>query len=262
MRRYLLLLYIQVRASLLLALQYRLEFVVEAFTSLFWTSTTIVPLFVVYGRRPSVGGWTFGESLLVLGFFLLLKSLIEGAVNPSLLKVVEQIRKGTLDFVLLKPADAQFLVSTSKFDPSAIAGVLGAAGLFAWAFHELGRLPNPVAMTSSALLLASAVALLYSIWIFVVSAAFYVVRVDNLAYLFTSVFDAARWPVSVFKGALGVFFTYVIPLGLMTTWPASALLGKLEPTRVLVALGVTLVFAFVARRTWMSALGRYTSASS
>jgi len=30
--------------------------------------------------------------------------------------VVEHIRKGTLDFLLLKPIDAQFLVSTSRFE--------------------------------------------------------------------------------------------------------------------------------------------------
>jgi ABC-2 type transport system permease protein len=29
--------------------------------------------------------------------------------------VMDHIRKGTLDFVLLKPADAQFLVSTARF---------------------------------------------------------------------------------------------------------------------------------------------------
>ncbi len=52
------------------------------------------------------------------------------------------------------------------------------------------------------------------------SAAFYVVKVDNLTYLFESIFDAARWPASVFRGVLRVVFTFVIPLALMTTYPA------------------------------------------
>lgn len=262
MLRYLGLFAIQLRASLLLAMQYRLEFLVEGFTALFWSATTFVPLFVVYAKRDRVGGWSFGESLVVLGFFLLLKSVIEGAVNPSLLRVVEQIRQGTLDFVLLKPADAQFLVSTAKFDPSAVAGVFGAGGLFVWAFRLLHRWPDPAGALVACGLLVSSVVLLYSIWIFVVSAAFYVVRVDNLAYLFTSVFDAARWPVSVFKGGLGVFFTFVIPLGIMTTYPATALLGRMDATHALAALGLAAGFAAVARVTWRGALARYTSASS
>lgn len=262
MDRYLRLLTIQLRASLLVSLQYRLEFFVESASSLFWSATTFVPLFVVYDRRELVGGWSFGESLLVLGFFMLLKSLIEGAVNPSLLKVTEMIRKGTLDFVLLKPADAQFLVSTTKFDPSAISGLVGSAALFGWGFRTLGHGPSMTGVLLSLLLLASAVALLYSLWILVIGAAFHVVKVDNLAYLFTSIFDAARWPVSVFKGALGFFFTFVIPLGLMTTWPASALLGRLELPMALAGLGLSLGLSFGARRIWLSALAQYTSASS
>ena len=79
--------------------------------------------------------------------------------------------------------------------------------------------------------LALAVLILYSIWILVVSAAFWVVRVDNLSYLFGSLFDVGRWPISVFKGALRIVFTFVIPLALMTTYPALALLGRLDARR-------------------------------
>ncbi len=262
MRRYLSLFWIQLRASLLLALQYRAQFLIEGLSSLFWSLLSLVPILTVYSRREAIGGWPLGESLVVLAFFLLLKNLIEGAVNPSLLRVVEQIRQGTLDFVLLKPAEAQFLVSTAKFDPSAALGLVSAFVMFGVAFVKLGHGPGLRGLMLALVLLAAAVALVYSIWIIVISAAFYVVRVDNLAYLFTSVFDAARWPVTVFKGALGLFFTFVIPLGLMTTYPAVALLGRLDGGMALGALGFTLAFAYVARRIWRHALSRYTSASS
>ena len=262
MLRYLRLLGIHLRASLLVAMQYRVEFVVQGFTALFWSAATFVPLFIVYRQRASVAGWTFGEALVVLAFFLLLKSVLEGAVNPSLLQVVEHIRQGTLDFVLLKPADAQFLVSTAKFDPSALAGTFGSFGLFTWAFVELGRAPSPQGSAIALLLLAAEVALLYSIWILVVSSAFYVVRVDNLSYLFTSVFDAARWPSSVFRGALHVVFTFVVPLALMTTYPAEALLGRFTWRDAAVSMAGALLFAAIARLAWRGALAKYTSASS
>ena len=67
------------------------------------------------------------------------------------------------------------------------------------------------------LLAVLAIAVLYSLWILIVSLAFYVVKVDNLTYLFTSIFDAARWPATVFRGVLHLVFTFVIPLALMTT---------------------------------------------
>jgi ABC-type uncharacterized transport system permease subunit len=47
-----------------------------------------------------------------------------------------------------------------------------------------------------------------------------VVKVDNLTYLFSSIYDAARWPASVFRGAVAFLLTFVIPLAVMTTYPA------------------------------------------
>lgn len=262
MLRYLRLLWVQLRASMLLSVQYRVEFAFEALTILFWSSATFVPLFVVFDHSPAIEGWTLSQSLLVLGFFMLIKSLYEGAVNPSLIQVVEHIRKGSLDFVLLKPADAQFLVSTAKFEPSSFVGVVGALLLLAYGWGPSGAQWSLSAVLSLVLLLTASVVLLYSFWILVVCAAFYVVRVDNLGYLLGSVLDFGRWPASIWRGALQVVFTFIIPLALMTTWPAEALLGRLELSTAAAALLGASVFGFLSRRLWMGALGRYTSASS
>lgn len=262
MLRYLKLLAIQMRASALLTVQYRVEFLFEALTILFWSSATFVPLFVVFDHSDAVEGWTLPQSLLVLSFFLLLKSLYEGAVNPSLIQVVEHIRKGSLDFVLLKPADAQFLVSTAKFEPSAFVGAVAALVLLGYAWGPSGAQLTVSGAVSLAFLLISSVVLLYSFWILVVSAAFYVVRIDNLGYLLGSVLDFGRWPASIWRGALQIIFTFIIPLALMTTWPAEAVLGRLGVGQAATALAGAVVFALVARKLWVGALGRYTSASS
>ncbi|MCM2333258.1 MAG: ABC-2 family transporter protein [Anaeromyxobacteraceae bacterium] len=262
MRRHLRLLAVQLRASAALALQYRLEFLGQGALALLWTAWSLVPLLVVYDGRPGLAGWTFEEALVVIGWFTLMKGVLEGAVNPSLASVVEHIRKGTLDFVLLKPADAQFLVSTARFMPWRVVDVLAGLAIFAAAFARMGRSPSAGAVAAALLLLGCATLVLYSLWILVISAAFYVVKVDNLSYLFSSIYDAARWPVSVFRGALRLVFTFVIPLALMTTYPALALLGKLDAAVGLQALLGALAFAAVARLTWRRAIGAYTSASS
>jgi ABC-2 type transport system permease protein len=261
-RRYLRLLGIQVRTSAALAMQYRLDFFLKGLMALFWLGVTLVPLLVVFSKRQSVAGWTWPEALVVLGWFSLLKAVLEGGVTPSLTAVVEGVRTGSLDFVLLKPADAQFLVSTARFEPWRLVDLVGALGLLAFAFTRLGRWPRPGDLAVALLLLVVAVLLLYSIWILVVSASFWVVRVDNLSYLFGSVFDAARWPIHVFRGVLRVVFTVIFPLALLTTYPAMALLGKLTmPTAGLVLAG-GITFAGVARLVWKKAIRYYTSASS
>jgi ABC-2 type transport system permease protein len=176
--------------------------------------------------------------------------------------VVEHIRKGTLDFVLLKPADAQFLVSTARFSPWRATAIVNALVVFAIAFHRLGRPPSLGGVALALVMLVVAVAVLYALWILTVSAAFYVVRVDNLTFLFGSIFDFARWPASVFRGAVAFVFTFVIPLALMTTYPAEAMLGRLEPRKLALSLVAAVVVSWIARRVWLRSIARYTSASS
>jgi ABC-2 type transport system permease protein len=248
--------------SALQAAQYRWDFLVDAVISVFWAGTAVAPLFVVYGdaARPGIPGWSFGETLVVTGWFVLLQGVLEGAINPGLQAVIDHIRKGTLDFVLLKPADAQFLVSTSRFHVWRVFALVNAGLIFTFAFSRLERLPTLLGVGTSLVLLVMAVLLLYSLWILIVSAAFFVVKVDNLTYLFSSIFDAARWPTAVFRGGLRWFFTFVIPLAVMTTYPAEALLGRFELQTLAGAVLGALSFAGLARLAWKRSLGHYTSA--
>ncbi|MCC6334574.1 MAG: ABC-2 family transporter protein [Myxococcales bacterium] len=262
MTRYLRLLGLQLRTSGLLAAQYRWDFLIDGVISVFWAATAVVPLFVVYGEatRPGIPGWNFGEALVVTGWFILLQGILDGAINPGLQAVVEHIRKGTLDFVLLKPADAQFLVSTARFHVWRVFSLLNAGVILGLAFHRVGRPPSLLGVAMALVLLVAATLLLYSLWILIVSAAFFVVKVDNLTYLFSSIFDAARWPSAVFRGALRFVFTFVIPLAVMTTFPAEALLGRLEPQTLAGAVLGACAFAGLARLVWLKSIGHYTSA--
>ena len=108
--------------------------------------------------------------------------------------------------------------------------------------------------------MVAAVVVLYALWMLTVSAAFYVVRIDNLSQLFGAVFDAARWPVDVFRGVVRFLFTFVMPLALMTTYPADALLGRLPPLTLLGALAGAFVSFVVARSVWKASIAKYTSA--
>ncbi len=260
--RYARLLGAQLRVAALTSLQYRADFYADAAMSVFWLGVNLVPLLIVYDKRPTLAGWTFPAALLVIGWFTVLKGVLDGAVNPCLTAIVEHIRKGTLDFILIKPADAQFLISTAKLSPWKAVDVLGGVGVMGFAFFRLHRWPTFAEVGAALLLLAAAVGLLYSLWILAVSVAFWVVKLDNLAFLFGSIFDAARWPITVFRGVWRFLFTFVVPLAILTTYPAMALLGTLTLRTGASAILGAAAFFVLARLVWSEAIGHYTSASS
>jgi ABC-2 type transport system permease protein len=254
------LLKIQLKAAVLLSLQYRVDFFIQAFMAFFWSAIALVPLLVLFSMRSGVAGWTAHEALIVVGLFMALKGVLVGVIQPSLSNVVEHIRKGTLDFLLLKPVDAQFLLSTSKLDLARVVDVLAGLSLSAWALLQTRANPDLTDLALAWLVLGCALAILYALWIMVVSLAFYVVKIDNLSYLIVSTFDAARWPASVFRGALAFVFTYVIPLALMTTYPALALLGRIRLVEVTTAVVVALAFLVLSRAVWLRSVRAYTGA--
>ena len=256
------LLAVQLRTSLTTAMQYRADFLVQGAMSLYWLGWNLVPLLVLFDHRASVAGWSFEAALVVMANFVILRGILEGAINPSLGAVVEQIRSGAFDYTLLRPADAQFLVSTARFAPWRALDVLGGLALLVYALVRLGHVPDLGQLAAGLVLLGAGLVLMYALWLIVVAAAFWVVRLDNLAFLLSSVFDAARWPAAVFRGTWRVIFTFVLPLAVMTTMPAEALLGRLDLTTGLAAIAGAAVAAAIARAIWRLALRNYTSASS
>src|SRR5688500_20247396 len=117
MRRYLRLLRTQMRTSLIGAMQYRADFLLEGLMSIYWLGWNLLPLLVLYDDRATVAGWDRPSAVVVIAWFVILRAVLEGAVNPSLVDVVERLRSGSFDYVLLQPADAQYLVSTARFVP-------------------------------------------------------------------------------------------------------------------------------------------------
>lgn len=248
------------RTALITALQYRASFWGEAGMALAWTAWTTVPLFVVFDQSAEVAGWTRQESLLVMGFFIVMDGVLSAFVEPNLRAVVEHVRRGTLDFLLLKPMDAQLLVSLHRTAPTKIPHALAGLALVIWAAMPLQ--PGAGAWLASAALMLAGLAILHAIWTLVVCTSFWFVRVDNLSFLLRAVLDAGRWPMGFYRGGVRFVLTFVLPVGLMTTWPALALRGTLEPSAIALSLALAVAFVGVARLGWVSALRHYSSASS
>src|SRR5690606_30537268 len=69
---------------------------------------------VIFEHTDTLNGWTPGELLAVVGVYFLIGGLITSLIQPSLTRFMQDVREGTLDFTLIKPADSQLLVSVKQ----------------------------------------------------------------------------------------------------------------------------------------------------
>ncbi len=249
------------RAALATTAAYRASFLVELVVSAGGSLGVVLPIVFVFGHTDSVAGWSRDEAVLVTACFLVLQGLVGAFVEPNLGAVVDGIRTGQLDYVLLKPADAQLVASLQRFAPVRLWDVLAGLVVGAWALARLPA-PSPTQALAAALMALAGCAAVYGLWILVVCTSFWFVRVDNLRYLLSAVMDAGRWPVGVYRGAARFLLTVLVPVALVTSWPPMALLGRLEPASAAQALLVGGGMLVLSRLSWKAALARYTSASS
>jgi len=262
MTRYLRLFALQFRISAASAMAYRANFLVEGVMSLMWMGLTLLPLIVVFDEGGDLAGWDRPSALIVMAYFIGVHAVLEGMITPSLVDLVEKIRSGSFDYVLLKPADAQAMISASRYEPWKVFDLLGAIGLLIYALIQRGSAPSTAQLAIGIVLFGSAVLAAYALWIVCAAASFWVVRLDNLMYLLGALFDVARWPVQAFRGVWRFVFTFLIPVAVMTTFPAMALLGRLDAGRTLATVGGSAALFVLSRLVWRTAIRSYTSASS
>ena len=260
--RYLRLFFLFLKASVLVELEYRANFVARALVALFWVGVTLVSVSVFYAHTDAVGGWSYDQALVIIGLFTWMGGFIQAFLQPNAQKIIEMVRQGTFDFVLTKPVDSQFLASLRHPQAFNVIDMASGTAIILLAFSRLGYTPDLLAAAQFALMLAAAMLIVYSIWMVIATLSFWLVRVDNMAELFNSVYDTGRFPVTTFQGVIRFALTFVVPIAFVTTFPAQAVLGLLDPPVLLLAAAMGLgMFSFSAL-FWRYAIRNYSSASS
>ena len=260
--RYLKLLVMFARTSLLTELEYRANFIGQIFLGLLWAFITLISVSVFFSHTQTLGGWTYPQALIVVGLFAIINSMIECFLEPNIKRLIEMVRQGTLDFVLIKPVDSQFMATLRYSRLNGLGDFSAGVLMILYAFAQLAYRPSLLNLVHFGFVLIMGFIVVYSIWVLIATTSFWLVKVNNLTELFRSVYDTARFPISTFRGVLRMMLTYVMPIAFITSFPAQAILGQLDTlTTRLSALIATIAF-IGSNRLWHYAIRNYSSASS
>ncbi len=248
--------------SILKELEYRVNFATNAFMSIFWLAWGVIGATIFFAHRDEIGGWTYDQVLMVLGLFTMFNGIMEAFLRPNISQMIEQVRDGTFDFVLMKPVNAQFYSSFHSLTIWRIVDIFAGLGVIVYALYAMGYVPTPPQIALFVILILIALVLVYCIWLAMMTMSFWFVKVDNFAELFYAFYEAGRFPITVYGGVLRGVLTFVIPIAFITTFPAAALLGLLEPEFLWIGLGLAAVLLVATNRLWNFAIRSYASASS
>jgi ABC-2 type transport system permease protein len=250
------------RIGALNELQYRANFAIQVFQSVIALGTGLAVLALVFSQTTALNGWSEPELLIVMGVHILMGGVIGMVIQPNMVRLMEDIRRGSLDFVLTKPEDPQVLVSVRDIQIwQAVDGLTGAIVIVV----AVAQLGGAVGL-GQALLFGLAFVLggltIYCFWLILTVGAFWVVRIDQIVELFEGVYQSGRWPVTIYPGWLQASLTFLVPIAFAVTVPAQALTGRLTPGTLALAAGFSIALLAFTRWWWTFGLTRYSGASA
>ncbi len=269
------------RNSLVRDIMFRTNFLLQTISSVSWTLMNVGFYVIVFHHTPLLGpesGWGKFEFFVFLATTWIINSFVQAFFMPNAEEFSELIRTGNLDFALLKPIDAQFLISFQRVDWSSLSNFAAGIILLAVALWQLTTQPeNPLVVTYWMPLLYvvyifCGVAILYSLMITLASTSIWLGRNQTLYNFWFYITNFARYPMEIYNRGWGVplwgFFTFVIPVLVVVNVPARILAQPLRPQSslswplALFTLAATVVSLMMSRWVFQRALRSYRSASS
>ena len=145
------------RNSLVREMTFRSNFVIQCVSSLSWTLMNLGFYLIIFSHTKQIGpgtGWGKYEFFVFLATTMLVNSLVQAFFMPNAQEFSELIRRGNLDFALLKPIDTQFLISLHKMEWSSFANFLAGTLLLMVSLWQLTtRTEAPLTMSPVAVFL-------------------------------------------------------------------------------------------------------------
>ena len=214
--------------------------------------------FLLLGNS-TLAGYTSNQII----FFFLTFNLID-VITQFLFREVYSFRpmiiNGDFDLVLVKPISALFRVLMGGAD---VVDLITIPPLIFLTIY-FGALLHPSVLNTMyyILLLANGFLIATAFHIIVLAFAIVTLEVDHMVMIYRDLTSLGRLPIEIYKQPLQAFLTYLVPIGIMISLPAKAMMGLVGIGGILVGFLVGAVALFIAFRFWNYALTKYSSASS
>ena len=220
----------------------------------------LIFLLTVFTRTESLAGYTGSQMI----FFYLSFNLVD-TVTQLLFREVYRFRplivSGDFDFALVKPMSPLLRVLVGGADPLD----LGMLPLYIFATVYMGGKLGYIYggnIVFFVLLLVNGLIISTGFHILVLALGILATEVDHAIMIFRDVVSMGRIPTDLYHEPLRSVLTFVLPVGIMMTFPAKALMGLLSPWTIIISFVLGLLFFVLCLKAWAYALSQYSSASS
>lgn len=262
MIRYIRLYYKLITLNFATLMAYRGNFVNNFLSSLSWGFFSLYSVVLLTSQTQSFFGWKREELLLLNALYGVIIGFYHTVFSGNFERFSALIHFGQLDSYLLKPVDAQFLLTFWKFNFAATSRILIAFLYTSYLIGQLNIVISPLSVISFIALIVVSLTILYSLWFIASTLLIWFTRLSNIIELLFTITGSARYPQEMFREFSLYVFLFLLPLTFVITTPAKVLLQRIDLVTVAIFFSMAVFLVVLSRKFWKFALRYYTSASS
>jgi len=240
---------------------YRSNFLVLVVMDFAFMTLNVLLFRIIYGHVDTIAGWTFHQSMILIGTVGIVREMAYLTFRQGFLELGDEVRRGTLDAYMVRPMAVNLHLAFRhvSLTESLGEGIMGVI-LVAYGFAHLegvSWLTLPIYL----FFLINSLAIYYGFSLLMNSVVFWVLKSQELNTIVYFFMETSRYPGDIFRGFGKLFFTFVIPIAIIVTAPASVLAGPLRWEILGPAVLVSTIFLTSGLWVWQKSLRHYSSAS-
>ncbi|HLH73186.1 MAG TPA: ABC-2 family transporter protein [Chloroflexota bacterium] len=245
-------------------MQYKFSFGLLVANGILATVVDFVEVLVIFGRIPTLAGWSLGEVAMLYGTAAMSFALAEMFARGFEL-LSQQVVQGQFDRVLTRPLGAFFQVFATELALWKVGRLGQGLIILLIAVRLLAIQLTATKVLVLLLAIASGAVIFYAIFVIGAATCFWTVESNEIVNVFTNGgVLLTSYPLEIYQDWLRRLVTFVLPLGFINYYPVLFVLGRPDPFELpwwmrLLSPLVALVVGLVAWALWSTGVRHYQS---
>jgi len=212
---------------------------------------------LIFQKIKIIKGYTIEQVMVFYLVFNLLDTLVQ-ILFREVYRFRFQVISGSFNLILTKPHHPFLQILVGGVDFLDLVILIPYFLLFIFFVLKIPHF-SFFSFLLFCLLIINSVIIATAFHILVLGMGILTTETDNTIMIYRDLTNMARFPLDIYKNPIKEILTFVIPIGVMITFPAQTLFGLLSFKNLLYALFISFFLLFFSLKFWQFSLKKYQS---
>jgi len=214
-------------------------------------------IFLVFSKTKIIAGWSLKQVVILYLTFNFIDTFSQ-LLYREVYRFRPQVISGNLDLILVKPYHPFLRVLVGGVDFLDL--LLLIPYFFLLLFFIFQEKISFFSFFLYLTLVINGLIISTAFHIFVLALGLLTTEVDNAIMIYRDILNLGRFPIEIYQQIISFIFTFIIPIGVMITFPVKALFHFLSFNNVVFAFFIGFLFLLLSIKFWQIGLKKYQSA--